>query len=39
MLITGDRHLLDLKSFRDVEILSPREFVELLDHDANRKST
>jgi uncharacterized protein len=29
-LVTGDRHLLELGVYREVEILSPREFVELL---------
>jgi len=29
-LVTGDRHLLELAVYREVEILSPREFVELL---------
>ena len=29
-LVTGDRHLLGLGTYRDVEILSPREFVDLL---------
>jgi len=29
-LVTGDRHLLELAAYRDVEILSPREFVDLL---------
>ena len=38
-LVTGDRHLLDLTAFRDVEILSPREFVELLGYNASRTSS
>jgi predicted nucleic acid-binding protein len=29
-LVKGDRHLLELAAYREVEILSPREFVELL---------
>jgi len=29
-LVTGDRHLLDLGAYQGVEILSPREFMELL---------
>lgn len=29
-LVTGDRHLLELGVYREVEILRPREFVELL---------
>jgi uncharacterized protein len=29
-LVTGDRHLLELALYREVEILTPREFVELL---------
>ena len=29
-LVTGDRHLLELAAYREVEILSPREFAELL---------
>jgi putative PIN family toxin of toxin-antitoxin system len=29
-LVTGDRHLLQLNTYQRVEILSPREFVELL---------
>ena len=29
-LVTGDRHLLELAAYGEVEILSPREFVELL---------
>jgi predicted nucleic acid-binding protein len=29
-LVTGDRHLLEIGVYRAVEILSPREFVELL---------
>jgi predicted nucleic acid-binding protein len=29
-IVTGDRHLLALGNYREVEILSPREFVELL---------
>jgi putative PIN family toxin of toxin-antitoxin system len=29
-LVTGDRHLLELAAYREVEILSPREFVESL---------
>jgi putative PIN family toxin of toxin-antitoxin system len=29
-LVTGYRHLLDLAEYREVEILSPREFLELL---------
>jgi putative PIN family toxin of toxin-antitoxin system len=29
-LVTGDRHLLDLGVYQEVEILPPREFVELL---------
>ncbi len=29
-LVTGDRHLLDLGAYREVEILSPRVFAELL---------
>ena len=29
-LVTGDRHLLELAEYREIELLSPREFVELL---------
>jgi putative PIN family toxin of toxin-antitoxin system len=29
-LVTGDRHLLELGVYRQVEILTPREFVDLL---------
>ena len=29
-LVTGDRHLLDVGVYRQVEILTPREFLELL---------
>ena len=29
-LVTGDRHLLELTMYREVEILTPRKFVELL---------
>jgi len=29
-VVTGDGHLLELASYRQVEILSPREFIELL---------
>ncbi|HTM13210.1 MAG TPA: putative toxin-antitoxin system toxin component, PIN family [Bryobacteraceae bacterium] len=29
-LVTGDRHLLKLGAYQSIEILSPREFVELL---------
>jgi putative PIN family toxin of toxin-antitoxin system len=29
-LVSGDRHLLELAAYREVEILSPREFGELL---------
>jgi putative PIN family toxin of toxin-antitoxin system len=29
-LVTGDRHLLELAVYQEVEILPPREFVELL---------
>lgn len=30
-VVSGDRHLLDLGSFRGIEILDPRTFYELLD--------
>lgn len=29
-IITGDNHLLDLKEFRGVKILTPREFLDLI---------
>ncbi|RAW46451.1 putative toxin-antitoxin system toxin component, PIN family [Halorubrum sp. 48-1-W] len=32
-LVSGDRHLLDLDSFRGIEIVTPREFFELLNID------
>jgi uncharacterized protein len=38
-VVTGDRHLLDLRAYRDIEILSPREFIELLDYSSRRRST
>jgi hypothetical protein len=38
-IVTGDRHLLDLSAYREIEILSPREFLELLDYNARRTST
>jgi putative PIN family toxin of toxin-antitoxin system len=38
-IVTGDRHLLDLTAYREVEILSPREFIDLLDYNARRTST
>jgi uncharacterized protein len=31
VIVTGDNDLLALKRFRDVRILSPRQFLELLD--------
>jgi len=30
-IVSGDRHLRDLKSYRDIEIVSPSEFVRILD--------
>lgn len=30
VIVTGDHHLLDVASFRKVQILTPRQFVELL---------
>ena len=30
-IVSGDRHLLDLGSFRGIEIVDPRTFYELLD--------
>jgi len=38
-VVTGDRHLLDLGVYRKIEILSPREFMELLDYNSRRTST
>ncbi|HSR05875.1 MAG TPA: putative toxin-antitoxin system toxin component, PIN family [Bryobacteraceae bacterium] len=38
-VVTGDRHLLDLGAYREIEILSPREFIELLDYNARLTST
>jgi putative PIN family toxin of toxin-antitoxin system len=38
-VVTGDRHLLDLNMYRKIEILSPREFMELLDYNSRRTST
>ncbi len=32
VIVTGDDDLLALKKFRDIRILSPRQFLELLDH-------
>ena len=29
-LVSGDKHLLDLDSFRGIEIITPREFLDLL---------
>ena len=29
-IVSGDRHLLQLREFRDIEILAPREFVDRL---------
>ncbi len=31
VIVTGDKHLLVLKKFRGIEILSPRQFLERLD--------
>jgi predicted nucleic acid-binding protein len=31
VIVTGDEDLLVLKKFRGIEILSPRQFLELLD--------
>lgn len=34
-IVTGDRHhLLPLKRIRDIPIMTPRAFLEFLDHDA-----
>ncbi len=30
-LVSGDKHLLDLDSFRGIEIITPREFLDLLE--------
>ncbi|AKH98010.1 putative toxin-antitoxin system toxin component, PIN family [Halanaeroarchaeum sulfurireducens] len=30
-VVSGDRHLLDLDSFRDIEVVTPRTFYEMLD--------
>ena len=38
-IVTGDRHLLDLSVHREIEILTPREFIELLDYNPKRTST
>ncbi len=38
-IVTGDRHLLALGAYREIEILSPREFLELLDYNSRRTST
>jgi uncharacterized protein len=38
-VVTGDRHLLDLGAYREIEILAPREFLELLDYNSRRTST
>ena len=29
-IVTGDAHLLDLHSFREVRILSPRQFIDTI---------
>ena len=34
-LITGDRHLLDLKSHRNIQILSPSQFLKKFHEDLN----
>jgi len=31
IIVTGDKHLLMLKEYEGVRIVSPRQFVELLD--------
>lgn len=38
-IVTGDRHLLDLAAYREVEIVSPSEFAELLDYYASVTSS
>ena len=38
-VVTGDRHLLDLSAYREIEILSPREFIEFLDYNSRLTST
>ncbi len=30
MIISGDRHLLDIRSFRGVPVVTPRQFLDLL---------
>ena len=35
-LVTGDRHLLGLKQYRGVRILSPRSFLEIIRRGATR---
>lgn len=32
-IVSGDRHLLDLESFRGIEIVDPRTFYEILSAD------
>ncbi len=32
IIVTGDADLLELRAYRDIRILSPRAFVEWLDH-------
>lgn len=35
-LVTGDRQLQRLDTFQDVRILSPRQFLTILEHDADQ---
>jgi len=38
-VVSGDGHLLDLGAHLEIEILSPREFIELLDYNSRLTST
>jgi hypothetical protein len=39
VLVTGDRHLQAIGRYRDVEILSPRQFLEVLVGDAGDEAS
>jgi hypothetical protein len=33
LIVSGDKHLLELKSFRDIPIITAREFIEILQNE------
>ena len=38
-IVSGDSHLLALGEYQEIEILSPRDFIDLLDYNLRRTST